>query len=106
MIQERSLSSREGILKSEMVDIKTMQRFVGKSISIALAVQRANLFCWEVNSAISRGLRGSKHVSLFGNLRTKVEYWRSLDSLEGYGRWRTEMHKQVVVFLDASLYKY
>lgn len=35
---------RGSILKSEMVDVKTMQRFAGKCISMGLAVPGAKLF--------------------------------------------------------------
>lgn len=54
---------RESILKSEMVDVKTIQSFASKYISIELNVPGANLFCREAYAAISRALKG-KNVSL------------------------------------------
>lgn len=47
---------------------------VGKCLSMGLALPGAKLFCQEVNAAISRDLKGSKHVSLSGSLRSEVEY--------------------------------
>lgn len=79
--REKFVILKESILNSEMVDVKTMQRFAGKCISMGLAVPGAKWFCREVNAAISSSLKGSKHVSLSGNPRTEeVEYWRFLDS--------------------------
>lgn len=53
---------RESILKSEIVDVKTVQGFAGKFISIRLAVQGATLFCREV-----------KVISLSGSLKSYFE---------------------------------
>lgn len=89
-----------------MVEVKTMERFASKCISMGLAVPMAKLFCREVNAAICGGLGGSKHVSLSVSLRSEVEFWRFLDSWKGYARLGTERHGQVVVCSDTSLYKY
>lgn len=42
--REKFVILKESILKSEMVDVKTMQRFAGKCISMGLAVPRQNGF--------------------------------------------------------------
>lgn len=72
----------------------------------SLSCSRVKIVLPGVNSAISRGLKVSKQTSLSGSLRSEVEYWHFLDSLEGSARWRTERHEQAVVFSNLSLYKY
>lgn len=42
--RENFVILKESILKSEMVDVKTMQMFAGKCISMRLAVTRQNGF--------------------------------------------------------------
>jgi hypothetical protein len=88
------------------VTLKTLQRFAGKCASMGLAVPGCELFCREVNLAISRSVKGSKFVCLTAELLKELEYWRFLDSWEGCCKWRRESHRQVVLSSDASLNKY
>lgn len=97
---------RESILGSKELTVKTLQRFAGKCISMGLAVPGCRLFCREVNLAISRAVKSSKHVCLTDELREELEHWRFLDSWEGCCQWRSECHQQVMLSSDASLYKY
>lgn len=97
---------RESILGSKELTVKTLQRFAGKCISMGLAVPGCRLFCREVNLAISRAVKSSKHVCLTDELREELEHWRFLDSWEGCCQWRSECHHQVMLSSDASLYKY
>lgn len=45
---------RETILKADAVDVKTLQRFTGKCVSMAIAIPGAKLYTLEVNFAISQ----------------------------------------------------
>ena len=97
---------REFILSKEDVDVRTLQRFSGKCVSMSLAVPGCKLFCREVNAAISQCLRNSRNVKVSGPLREELEHWRFLDGWKGYSRWRSEFHKKVEVFTDSSGYRY
>lgn len=64
-----------------------------------LVIPQANVFGREVNAAISRGLKESKHVFLSDSLSSAVECWYFLDSWEGFARWRTERLGRLFYFL-------
>ncbi|XP_069129670.1 uncharacterized protein [Argopecten irradians] len=104
--KEKFVVLRELILSSGAVDVKTLQRFAGKCISMGLVVPGSKLFCREVNSAIATGIKNSRKVSIDGNLREEVCYWRFLDNWNGCAKWRPESHKQVSMSTDASLFRY
>ena len=74
----------------------------GKCISMALAVPGARLFTNEINMAISRASRSSRPVKLCSPLRAEIEYWLFLDSWEGFLPWRSERHRHLQLFSDAS----
>ncbi|KAK3107263.1 hypothetical protein FSP39_010584 [Pinctada imbricata] len=97
---------RENLLCSESVDIKTLQRFAGKCISMALAVPAAKLYCRVLNSAISWCMKNSRNIPMSENLKNEIMYWKFLDEWEGHVSWRRESHKQIVLASDASLFKY
>ena len=44
---------REFILAKEEVDVRTLQRYTGKCISMCLEIPGCKLFCREVNAGIS-----------------------------------------------------
>ncbi|XP_064641919.1 uncharacterized protein LOC135496488 [Lineus longissimus] len=97
---------RDYILSCQQINIKTLQRFSGKCVSMLLAVPAAALYTREVNAAISMGLKNSRDVQVSGKLRAEIEHWRFLDSWGGCLKWRRESHKQIVLATDASLFKY
>ena len=97
---------RDSILSSKMVDLKTLQRFCGKCISMSIAVPGCKLFCREVNSAISLAIRNSRLVSVTGALKEELEYWRFLDNWSGFSEWRPEFHNRVDMSTDSSGYRY
>ncbi|KAJ8318993.1 hypothetical protein KUTeg_004084 [Tegillarca granosa] len=84
---------RESILAITKVNVCQLQRFAGKCVSMTLA----KFYTREVNSAISWCLRNSKDISLNGNLRSEIKYWRFIDSWTGFSKWRPEHHKQMVL---------
>lgn len=53
---------RKAILKKDEVDLKTLQRFFGKCISLHLAVPGCRLFCRELNSAISFCIKNIRKI--------------------------------------------
>lgn len=103
---KRFIDLRENILSGQEVDVKTLQKFAGKCISMALAVPGASLYTREVNRAISFCIRNDCVVKLYRDLREELEHWRFLDDWDGFMPWRLECHKQVSLATDSSLYKY
>lgn len=59
---------RESILERKEVDVKTLQRFTGKCISMSLVIPGCKLFCREINAGISQGLKNSRSVKISGSL--------------------------------------
>ncbi|CAG2192597.1 unnamed protein product [Mytilus edulis] len=88
------------------VDLRTLQRFSGKCISMQLAVPGCKLFCREVNAAISVCTKCSRPVRVFGPLKEEIEYWKFLDKWEGFSKWRPEFHNKIDMVTDSSGYRY
>ena len=99
-------SLRDSILKSNLVDLKTLQRFSGKCISFVLAVPAARLFSREVNRAISLASKNSKDLHIYKELKEELEFWLFLDNWQGVATWRREQHLQIVLATDSSLFKW
>ena len=97
---------RDEILTSEVVGVRTLQRFTGKCISFILVVPAAKLYTRECNAAIGKAIRNSKHIPVEGPLRQEILHWAFLDSWQGSLPWRSEKHFQVTMFTDASLYRW
>lgn len=85
-------SLRDSILKSEVVDMKTLQRFAGKCISLILAVPTARLHSIEVNRTISLASRNSKPIKVYQELKQEIECWNFLDEWTGVLSWRKEKY--------------
>ena len=75
---------RESLLPQNKIDLKSLQRFAGKCVSMGLAIPAARLYCREMNAAISFCQKNSRNVSISVDLR-----------LEDSAKWRREYHEQV-----------
>ena len=104
--KEKFIALRESILSKTEVDLRTLQRFVGKCVSMGLAVPMARLYCREMNAAISYCQKNSRNIKISGDLQCEIESWRFLDTWTGVAKWRSEYHEQIVLATDASLFKY
>lgn len=51
---------------------------------------------------LSRASRSSRPVKLQGPLRAELEHWLFLDSWQGFLPWRSEYHRQITLYSDAS----
>ncbi|MES9881504.1 MAG: reverse transcriptase domain-containing protein [Sedimenticola sp.] len=100
------ITLRDSILSVPYIDVRTLQRFAGKCVSMTLAIPAAQLYSREVNSAISFCLGNSRDIKVEGKLRAEIEYWRFLDGWTDCVPWRKEFHKQFFLVTDASAYKY
>jgi len=97
---------REFILSLDQVDLKTLQRFSGKCISMTLAIPGCKLFCREVNAAISYCIKNSRAVKVSGEIKEELEHWKFIDSWSGCSTWRKEFHKKVEMSTDSSGFRY
>ncbi|CAC5368150.1 unnamed protein product [Mytilus coruscus] len=97
---------RKSILSMDEVDLRTLQRFCGKCISLTLAVPGCKLFCREVNAAISTCIKNSRKVKVLGPLRDELMHWRFLDTWTGYSKWRPAFHKVIDLSTDSSGFRY
>ena len=85
------------------MDIKSLQRFQGKCISLSLAVPAAKLFVREMSHAIASASSNGL-VPLSQALRSELIYWRFLDTWKECVNWREERHLRLSVSSDASGY--
>ena len=106
LIPERKVTSfgklREGILgRKDSVDVKSLQRFQGKCISLAVAVPVAKLYIRNISSAIAAA-KADSQVKLTNSFCQEILYWRFLDSWSGFLPWRHEKHCRLSMSTDAS----
>jgi hypothetical protein len=88
----------EFILSKEDIDVRTLQRFTGKCISMSLAIPGCKLFCREVNAGISRCLKNSRSFKVEGSLRKELVHWKF--------KWRPEFHNRISMYTDSSGFRY
>ena len=91
----------EILARRKFVDVKTLQHFQGKCISLSLAVPAAKLFIREMARAISSASSNGQ-VFLSPGLREEIIHWRFLDSWKDCVPWRDEKHLRLSVSSDAS----
>ena len=93
---------RDSLIESKVISAKSLQRFAGKIVSFSLAVPAAKLFCREVNFNIGKALKNSKPIKMSDDLKKELQYWKFLDSWDGFLPWRKESHFIVKIISDAS----
>lgn len=102
--KEKFMRLTDQVLGKNFVNVKTLQRLVGKCVSFSLAVPTARLFTKEMNLAISWGVRTQKLIPIRGPLREEIVHWSSLETLDSPLPWRDERHIRVTMATDASDY--
>ena len=98
------ITLRELILSGSEVNLKTLQRFCGKCVSMSLAIPSCKLFCRA--AAKSFCCKNSRAIRHLGALKEELEYWRFLDDWSSCSKWRPEFHKTVKMSTDSSGYRY
>ena len=94
---------REDILAQEEVNIKSLQRFAGKTTSFSIAVPAARLYTRKCFHALSTSAKNpGKPVKIIGELRQEICQWRFLDFWQGHLPWFDERHRTISSFSDAS----
>lgn len=110
MLPERKRLSftllREHILSQTNISLKTLQRFVGKCISLALMVPAAKLYTAEAIMALSRYARTNSRIPLSGRLREEISHWQFVDSWTAGYSWLSERHNVISLATDASSFKW
>lgn len=81
---------RKSILGQPKANLKTLQRFHGKCISLMVAAPAAKLYTAEVAMAISSATKNSRPVPVAGPLRDEITHWAFVDSWEGFVPWRDD----------------
>ena len=101
--REKFRSLRESILSSKETDLKSLQRFAGKTTSFAIAVPAARLYSRVCYRAIGAAHKAStSKILIVGDLRKEIEYWRFLDTWSSHLPWFEEHHRVITSFTDAS----
>ena len=100
--KEKFIRLVKEILPRHCLDLLTLQRLSGKSMSMSLAVPGARLYVNEINLAISGATRSSRPVKMSPALRKEIEHWLFLASWDGFLPWRSEKHTHVKLFSDSS----
>ena len=97
------ITLRESILSLDSVDLKTLQRFAGKTTSFSIAVPAARLYTRGVFRAIARHTKQpNRLLRLTPELRNEIAFWRFLDNWQGHLPWHDERHIVVSFYADAS----
>ena len=102
--RDKFIVLRESILSKKEIELRTLQRFSGKCVSMGIPSSR--LFCREINAAISFCQKKSRRIPLSGDLRSEIEQWRFLDTWMVVAKWRKEYHEKILIATDASGFKY
>ena len=55
---------RDNLLSSKVIQVKMLQCFAGKAVSLALTIPAAKLYVREVNAHIGKALRRSKPIRM------------------------------------------
>ena len=93
---------RDSLIESKVISAKSLQRFAGKIVSFSFAVPAAKLFCREVNFNLRKALKNSKPIKMSDDLKKELQYWKFLDSWDGFLPRRKESHFIVNIISDAS----
>ena len=107
--RQKFISLREEILSARAkVSVTCIQKFAGLCISIAMAIPAAKLYSSCCNRAISEGVVGNGMISIEGELREEMAYWRFLDTWNEPFPWLSEGHNVLTLTLtsDSSDYKW
>lgn len=94
---------RGEILKNNSVSLKNLQKFAGKTTSFALVVPAAKLYTNTAYQAIAKANRSrTTKIPISEHLRREISHWAFLDSWKGSLPWKSEVHRLVKMYTDAS----
>ncbi|XP_019620334.1 PREDICTED: uncharacterized protein LOC109466909 [Branchiostoma belcheri] len=98
---------REEILDDPVITLRTLQKFVGKCVSMALMVPGAQIYtrrCSKLMGEMTK--KGQLKAKLPKSVRAEIEHWRFVDKDMKPVTWRDERHTSITIASDASGYKW
>ena len=104
--RRKFIEIREFCLAQQSVSVSCLQKLAGRCISFMLAVPAAKLYTREINRGISMAIKSGGYVTMSGELREEIAYWRFLDNWQGMLKWKDEKHLVISMSTDSSLYKW
>ena len=94
---------RNEILKNNSVSLKNLQKFAGKTTSFALVVPAAKLYTNTAYHAIAKANRScTTKILISEHLQREILHWTFLDNWKGCLPWKSEVHRLVKIYSDAS----
>jgi hypothetical protein len=100
--KEKFLQLVRQVLADTTVSILTLQRLVGKCVSLSLAVPATLLFTREMNGAIGQSRRLVRPIPVQGLLKDEIAHWLFLENWDDPLPWRDERHVRLKIASDAS----
>ena len=101
--KEKFRELREQILGSESVDVRLLQKLMGKCISFTLCVAGAKLYVRSMSREIGLAEKCQKgQIAITGDVRDEITFWRFLDDHTKWVKWREERHTDLRLATDAS----
>ena len=100
--KEKFLQLVRQVLAGTTVSILTLQRLVGKCVSLSLAVPAALLFTRAMNGAIGQSHRLVRPIPVQGLLKDEIAHWLFLENWDDPLPWRDERHVRLKIASDAS----
>ncbi|KAI8493296.1 hypothetical protein Bbelb_293000 [Branchiostoma belcheri] len=95
---------RAYIAEQGEVDVRTLQRFVGKCVAFSLVIPMAKLFTREACRAIGRAIVSGSPVVITKELREEIIHWRVIDDHDKIFPSIEEKHMTLQATTDASSY--
>eukprot|EP00732_Lithocolla_globosa_P004862 Lithocolla_globosa_v1_NODE_4677_length_1388_cov_1435.306827.p1 type:complete len:383 gc:universal NODE_4677_length_1388_cov_1435.306827:224-1372(+) len=93
----------EYILAQSHVDIKTLQRLLGKAVSFGIAVPNSILFCREGFSLITKAeQQGNQTVEITEILKEELSQFHTLKKDWNGSSWRKPGHTSIKIYTDAA----
>eukprot|EP00732_Lithocolla_globosa_P001255 Lithocolla_globosa_v1_NODE_591_length_3661_cov_41.346644.p2 type:complete len:282 gc:universal NODE_591_length_3661_cov_41.346644:2226-3071(+) len=91
------------IITQKEINIKTLQRLVGKAVSFSIAVPNSILFCREAYSLITQAeQKGKDSVSMNDILMEELSQFKFLELDWNGSSWRNPSHTAMKIFTDAA----
>ena len=100
--KEKFLQLVRQVLAGTTVSILTLQRLVGKCVSLLLAVPATLLFTREMNGSIGQSHRLVRPIPVQGLLKDEITHWLFLENWDDPLPWRDERHVRLKIASDAS----
>ena len=93
---------RENILQAEEINLKSIQKLMGKCISFMHCVPNAKMYTRAMAASVALHSKSSQLVSITGDLKEEIGHWVFVDKCDKWLPWRQERHVDLTLATDAS----